>query len=131
MNQLKIFAVLGLVLLAGCALKTKVLDAAAVSMTKSNLVEGEKLQETGQVTGKFCSDTFGDKGTIGLIDESVKQAQQQSGVDFIVNAAFWAEGSCMTVEGTGAKIASSGMSAPAPAPAAPAHGKPMMHKKHK
>jgi hypothetical protein len=97
--------------LGGCAMKTKVLDATAVSMTHSSLKEGEKLQETGPVTGKFCADTFGDKGTIGLLDESIGAAQKQFQVDYITNASFWREGSCISVEGTGAKIVASNSTA--------------------
>lgn len=103
---LRICGAVALLALSACAMKVKVLDVPAVSMTKSYLNEGEKLRETGPVTGKFCTDTFGDKGAIGLIDESVKAAQASSDVDFILNAAFWNEGMCMSVEGTGAKIVS-------------------------
>ena len=127
MRNSKFIAILALASLSACVMKTKILDVTAVSMTKSNLNDGEKLQETGPVTGKFCSDTFGDKGSLGLIDESVKNAQTQSGVDFILNASVWAEGGCVSVEGTGAKIASAApMSSPQPAtkPTAP-------KKKHK
>jgi hypothetical protein len=121
MINLKFLAVVALgTTLAGCAMRTKVLDVAAVSMTKSSLNEGETLKETGPVSGQFCADTFGDKGSIGLIDESVKMAQSQSGVDFILNAAFWNEGQCMVVEGTGAKIAGGGTSV---VPASPAKKK--------
>ncbi len=104
--------------LGGCAMKTKVLDAAAVSMTHYNLKEGESLQETGAVTGEFCTDMQNGKGTVGLFDEAIKNAQTQSGVDFILNASFWSTGKCVSVEGTGAKIVGSsggGSSTPAPA----------------
>ncbi|MGE3681819.1 MAG: hypothetical protein AB7G93_08845 [Bdellovibrionales bacterium] len=87
-------------------MKTKILDTPAISMTHTNLKQGDKLQETGPVTGTFCPDTFGDKGSIGLLDESVKAAQTQHSVDYILNASFWREGNCISVEGTGAKIAS-------------------------
>lgn len=98
----------GMLVLSSCAMRSKILDVSAVSMTRSHLNPGEKLQETGPVSGQYCSDTFGDRGAIGLIDECVKSAQSQSGVDYILNASIWAEGRCVTVEGTGAKVASSG-----------------------
>jgi hypothetical protein len=96
-----------LIFLAGCAMKTKILDTPAISMTRLHLNEGEKLRETGPVNGKFCPDAFGDKGTIGMIDRSVKDAQDQNGIDYILNASFWTEGTCVSVEGTGAKVVSS------------------------
>jgi hypothetical protein len=104
----KLIALLSLTLLAGCAMRQKVLDATAISMTHTQLSEGEKLQETGPVTGKFCTDMGNDKGSIGLIDESVKVAQKTHNVDYILNASFWNEGSCMSVEGTGAKVVGMG-----------------------
>lgn len=102
----------GLVLTAGCASRTKVLDASAVSMTRTSLGPGESLRETGPVAGKFCPDSFGDKGTIGLIDESVKMAQSSGQVDYILNASFWRSASCMEVEGTGAKVVASSATEP-------------------
>lgn len=105
------------VISAGCAMKTKILDASAISMTYPSLKEGQKLQETGPVKGEFCSDTFGDKGQIGLIDECVKSAQAKTGVDYIMNASFWHEGKCVSVEGTGAKVVGSADLAPMATPA--------------
>lgn len=90
-------------MLGACAMKQKVLDVPAVSMTQSYLPQDKTLEETGPVTGSFCTSTD-HKGSYGLIDESVKNAQQTAKVDFIVNASFFQEGSCMTVEGTGARI---------------------------
>lgn len=91
-------------LLTGCAMRTKILDAAAISMTRTSLNAGESLKEAGPVSGKFCADTWSDKGTIGLIDNAVMSAQKQAQVDVILSASFWQEGSCVDVEGTGAKI---------------------------
>lgn len=92
-----------MLLLGACVTKQKVLDASAVSMTHYSLKEGQKLEEKGMVSGRFCTSND-HKGTMGLMDESIKDAQQTSGVDFILNASFYQEGSCMLVEGTGAKI---------------------------
>ena len=91
------------VAISGCAVKQKVLDVAAVSMTKPNLPEGKKLVEKGEVNGKFCTDSS-HKGTMGLMDEATKDAQRNAKVDFILNATYYQEGSCMSVEGTGAVI---------------------------
>lgn len=119
MMNIRMIAIGGMLLLSACAMKQKVMDVAAVSMTKAYIQPGESLKEMGPVTGKYCADQWNDKGSIGLFDESVKAAQTQSGVDYILNASFWREGSCVIVEGTGAKVA--GGSAPAmDTPAEPA-----------
>jgi len=97
-----IFLLLGLAM-SGCAVKQKVLDVAAVSMTKPYLPAGKKLVEKGEVTGQFCTDSS-HSGTMGLMDEATRDAQKNSKVDFILNATYYQEGSCMTVEGTGAVI---------------------------
>ena len=119
-----------LALLAGCAMRTKILDAPAISMTQMNVPAGEKLQETGPVTGKFCPDSMNDKGTIGLLDESVKAAQAQSGVDWILNASFYMEGNCIDVEGTGAKLMASNAAAPAAGAVAPMGKQPKAKTTH-
>ena len=92
-----------LVFLSACAMKQKVLDASAVSMSHSHVPEGKKLKEVGEATGQFCTSS-NDKGSMGLMDNAIKNAQMNSKVDFILNASFFQEGSCMTVEGTGARI---------------------------
>jgi len=105
MKNLKLtLFVLGLVALAGCAGKRKLMDAPIVSMTKYN--SGDyKLKEMGPVSGKFCPDVGKDEGSMGLIDLSVMNAQKQSGADFISNVSIWAENSgCTSIEGTGMKI---------------------------
>jgi len=107
-NAKLILAVALLGTLSACAMKTKVLDAGAVSMTRTNLAPGQKLHEVGPVSGEFCSHALGDKGNVGLIDEAVKDAQQKNSIDMITNASFYTTGNgCMTVEGTGQKIITS------------------------
>ncbi|MFL5786051.1 MAG: hypothetical protein ACJ76H_15645 [Bacteriovoracaceae bacterium] len=90
---------------ASCAHKVKVLDASAVSMTHQSLEPGQNLVEIGDVEGEFCADSFKDKGDVGLIDMAVQDAQKKSGADWITNAAFWRSGSCVSVTGTGKKLA--------------------------
>lgn len=58
----------------------------------------------GPVKAEFCSDSFKDKGDIGLMDEAVKKAQADNQVDYIMNASFWSTGGCMVVEGEGANV---------------------------
>jgi hypothetical protein len=90
---------------ASCAHKVKVLDASAVSMTHTSIEPGQNLVEIGEVQGEFCQDSFNDKGDYGLIDMAVQDAQKKSGADWITNAAFWRSGSCVSVTGTGKKLA--------------------------
>jgi hypothetical protein len=107
-----LFAISAVILSTGCAMKTKILDAGAVSMTHNALKPGQKLEEKGQVSGEFCGDSSRDKGTIGLMDEAIKAAQKSHSVDFISNATFYVTGAnCMSVEGTGMKIVGSATTA--------------------
>ena len=93
-----------LALAPGCAMKTKILDVQAVSMTRQSLKPKETLKETGPVSGEFCPDMRNDKGTLGLIDESTKRAQDASGADFITSATYSMKGNCIVLEGTGQKV---------------------------
>lgn len=103
-----------LVGVTSCAHKVKVLDATAVSMTHSSIESNQNLVEIGDVESEFCPDTFNDKGTIGLLDEAIKNAQQKSGADWIMNASFWRDGKgCISVTGTGKKISTTAAVAPA------------------
>ncbi len=98
-----ILAVLSLAVLGGCTMKTKILDAGAVSMKHYHLKKGKKLKEIGEVTGEFCTDSS-DKGQVGLMDEAIKAAEASSGADFITNVTIYVSGSCVTLEGTGFKV---------------------------
>jgi hypothetical protein len=90
--------------LGACAHKVRVLDTPAVSMTQYHLAEGKTLVQTGEVKHERCFDAMKDKGTIGMIDETTKEAQAKFAVDFVLNARFYATASCMGIEGTGAKM---------------------------
>ncbi len=94
-----------LVGVTSCAHKVKILDASAVSMTQTSVEPGQNLVEIGDVEGEFCADQFNDKGSVGLIDMAVQNAQTKSGADWITNASFWRSGSCVSVTGTGKKLA--------------------------
>lgn len=87
-----------------CAHRTKVLDTAAISMTHDSIKPGHELVTKGPVTAEYCTDTFNDKGQIGLMDEAVKKAQTMNQVDYIMNATFWSTAGCMVVEGEGANV---------------------------
>lgn len=88
-----------------CAHKVKILDASAVSMTHTSIEPNQNLVEIGDVEGEFCPDTFGDSGSIGLLDQAITGAQKKSGADWITNASFWRnQNGCVSVTGTGKKI---------------------------
>jgi hypothetical protein len=87
-----------------CAMRQKVLDTSAISMTHDSVQPGNELITKGPVKAEFCTDTFNDKGDIGLMDEAVKKAQAENQIDYIMNASFWSTGSCMVVEGEGANV---------------------------
>jgi hypothetical protein len=108
MKNLKYY-IIASILLVGCQMKQKVMDASIVSMTHTNIPPGMSLKEQGSVSGKFCSQGS-DRGSIGLFDQAVKSAQEQNHVDFITNASFWNEGGCIVLEGTGQKLMSQGSS---------------------
>lgn len=132
MKTLKTAFVIGALALSGCVMKQKILDAGAVSMTHQSLKEGQSLKETGPVKGEYCTDITGDKGNIGLMDEAIKNAQQQNSVDYITNATFYSTGKCILVEGTGQKVMETASAArPAAAPEAPMHSAPAAKAKTK
>ena len=93
-----------LVLFTSCAMKQRILNASSVSMTKYSSQKGQNVEEAGEVTGEFCADTLSDSGTVGLLDEAIKDAQNKSGADFISNATFYSKGNCVIVEGMAMKV---------------------------
>lgn len=101
----KIVSIVAIMFLASsCAMKQRILNASAVSMTKYSTKKKAKVEEAGEVTGEFCADSTGDSGTIGLLDEAIKDAQNKSGADYITNAIFYSKGNCVMVEGMAMKI---------------------------
>ena len=111
--KILITGMLAIVLITGCQMKQKVMDASLVSMTYPNIPEGMKLAEAGPVSGEFCPQMMSDSGRVGLFDQAVKSAQEKSGVDFITNASFWLNGSgCISLEGTGQNLRSVSSNAP-------------------
>lgn len=90
--------------LTGCAHRVRILSAQAVSMTKKHAPSNKKVKETGDVKGEFCMDSS-QSGTFGLLDEVTKKTQKENKIDMIMDATFYASGSCVEVEGTGAVLA--------------------------
>ncbi len=99
-----LFSMIAMGLLGGCAAKVKILDTAAVSTKHYSISEGQKLEETGDVTGQFCADSTEDEGEVGLMDKAVSNTLSENNIDFITNASFYSKGNCTMVEGTGAVI---------------------------
>jgi hypothetical protein len=96
--------ILVLATFTSCAMKQRVLNASAVSMSDYSMKKGYVLQEMGEVSGEFCAEPgFGSSST-GLMDEAIKNAQtKKKGSQFIMNATFYKKANCMIVEGEAAK----------------------------
>jgi len=90
--------------LGACTIKQKVMDVPMVSGTYTHLPDDAKLRESGPVKGHLCARSVKDKGSVGLFDEAIKAVQAESGADFISDASFFREGSCISIEGIGQKI---------------------------
>jgi hypothetical protein len=97
----KIISVSFLILLGACASRFPLFSSPLVSMTKYSFSEGT-LSEIGPVEARYCHGDRAQTSTahnIGLIDEAIYKAQQQTGADYISNAMISAEGSCVVIEG--------------------------------
>ena len=96
-----------LVMCSACATQRTLLTAPMVSMTDSNEAAPNSLKPAGNIESSYC---YGDeplatknKNDIGLMDEVIFRAQQQSGAKFIQNATFIAEGKCLKLDGIAMK----------------------------
>lgn len=110
LNQVRFLAVVVIALgLSACAHRVNLLSTPAVSMTENSFESTYKAKEAGAVTAKYCTgddaQSSSSKGTsqIGLMDEVIHKAQEQSGARYISNAQFFGEGSCVVLEGTAMK----------------------------
>ncbi len=99
-----LFIITAALFLTSCAMKQRILNASAVSMSQYNN-KGYTLVEAGDVTGEYCRQATAEMKTVGLLDEAIKDAQRKSKADFITNATFYAKGNCVLVEGQAMKIA--------------------------
>jgi hypothetical protein len=90
----------------GCAGRYTILTVPAISMTKTTFEAGYKPTPGPHVSAQYCS---GDKpvvsqdDNVGLIDEAVMKAQQQSGATYIADAVISRQDDCVIVEGTAMK----------------------------
>lgn len=103
--KIKILMSICLVAVGGCASRYTVLSTPMVSMTKYSYTDG-KLNEVGPVSERFCrgeQPLSSRTHDVGLIDEVTLKAQNAQGADYIGNAVYSIEGSCMVLEGTAYK----------------------------
>lgn len=107
MNKIILSALSGLLLIsAGCATRQPILTTPAVSMTQPSIAPDYKGKDLGPVTSRYC---YGDEAqtkkgdSVGLMDEVIYRAQQDSKANYITNATFFTEGKCIVLEGTAMK----------------------------
>ena len=109
MKTLSIFSTIVLSALAGCSARYAIMTAPAVSMTQPSFQPGHQDTAGGHVDAEYCQ---GDEPVsskdrnVGLIDEAVLKAQQQSKADYLSDVTIWADGDCIAVEGTAMKVTS-------------------------
>jgi len=91
---------------AGCAGRYTILTVPAISMTTTTFAAGYHGTPGAHVEAKFCSgDTpvISKDDSVGLIDEAVMKAQQQSGATYIADAVISRQEDCVFVVGTAMK----------------------------
>jgi len=106
------FNLIGLLLvMGGCSARYAVLTVPAISMTNPSFQSGAAGTPIGHVESTYCRGddpiTSQDKN-VGLVDEAVMKAQKQSGAAYLTDVTVYRDGSCVIVEGTAMKVASSG-----------------------
>lgn len=95
-----------LVFAMGCSAHYKILSVPAMSMTVPSVPPGSPATAAGRVESEFCTgdDPIVSKdANVGLIDEAVAKAQQQSGAKYLSDVTVSGDGKCIYVEGTAMK----------------------------
>ena len=91
----------------GCSAHYKILSVPAMSMTVPSIPEGSApATAAGRVTSQFCTgdDPIVSKDSnVGMIDEAVAKAQQQSGAKYLSDVTVSGDGNCVYVEATAMK----------------------------
>lgn len=91
----------------GCSAHYKILSVPAMSMTLPSIPEGTApATAAGRVQSEFCTgdDPLVSKDSnVGMIDEAVAKAQQQSGAKYLSDVTVSGDGNCVYVEGTAMK----------------------------
>jgi hypothetical protein len=94
--------------LSACAhSREKLLDANWVSM-KNDMppTKQTKLASIGQISEEYCFSSFKGRGSYGLMDEVVKQAEAKHGIDYIKSPSFSKSvgHQCVQVSGQGYRV---------------------------
>lgn len=100
------------VTLGGCAGRVLVLQAPVISMSKTDIPAGMKMAELGDVNETWCTkeepmqpEKDGSKN-YGMIDQAIMKATDNGKKgDFITDARFYQDVSCMNVQGKLARAA--------------------------
>jgi hypothetical protein len=91
----------------GCASRHSILTVPAVSMTEPSFKDGSNVgTPSGRVESTYCrgDDPVVSKDkNIGMIDEAVMIAQQQSGAKYLTDVTIYRDGDCVIVEATAMK----------------------------
>jgi hypothetical protein len=90
----------------GCSAHYKILSVPAMSMTVPSVPPGTAATAAGRVQAQFCTGddpVVSKDSNVGMIDEAVAKAQQQSGAKYLSDVTVSGDGSCVYVEGTAMK----------------------------
>ena len=91
---------------AGCASHYKILSVPAMSMTIPSIAPGTTATAAGHAEAEYCpgdAPIVSKDSNVGLIDEAVAKAQQQSGAKYLSDVTVSRDGNCIFVEGTAMK----------------------------
>jgi hypothetical protein len=90
----------------GCSAHYKILSVPAMSMTVPSVPPGSAAAAAGRVQAQYCrgdDPVVSKDANVGLIDEAVAKAQQQSGAKYLSDVTVSGDGDCVYVEGTAMK----------------------------
>jgi hypothetical protein len=90
----------------GCSAHYKILSVPAMSMTMPSMPAGSAATAAGRVTSQFCTGddpVVSKDANVGMIDEAVAKAQQQSGAKYLSDVTVSGDGNCVYVEATAMK----------------------------
>lgn len=99
------------VAVAGCCESYLLVQAPAVSMSVRSS-DGRVATPVGPIAVRYCQ---GDKPivsqtlTVGMMDEAIAKAEQQTGASYISDARFTVECACMVLEGTAMRFGGPGV----------------------
>ena len=103
-----LFIPVACVLLLGCGgSRQSLVNLPAVSMSTKGMEAGATAEKIGPVSAEFCTGDDAISTTdsnVGLMDEVIARAEQQSGASYIADAQFSTKGSCIYLDGTAMKI---------------------------